>query len=128
MYIRNLLITSKQEKIQSIDSYMHGLEKLAQGCMFGAVDAKQNKEQYMKDVFINGISSAYIRQRLLENRELSLVDAYHQAWALEQVQKQSASYDSYIIATIEAISSNNYVTATTSKKPSNGLKCYFCGN
>ena len=77
---------------------------------------------------INGICSAYIRQRLLENWELSLADAYKQARALEQAQKQSASYDSYRIATIEAALSNNYIASTTSKKPSHGPKCYFCGN
>ena len=55
------MITSKQEQMQSIDSYMQGLEKLAPGYKFEAVDANQNKEQYMKDAFVKGISSAYIR-------------------------------------------------------------------
>ena len=63
---------------------MHGLGKLAQGCKFEAVDVNQNKEQYMRDAVINGISSTYIRQRLLENWELSLADAYQQARALKR--------------------------------------------
>ena len=54
------MIISKWEQIQSIDSYMQGLEKLAQGCKFEAVDA----EQYMRDAFINGISSAFIKDFL----------------------------------------------------------------
>ena len=73
IYNKHLLITSKQEQMHSIDSYMQGLEKLAQGCKFEAIDARQNKEQYMRDAFINGISSACIRQRLLENWELMRV-------------------------------------------------------
>ena len=73
--------------MQSINSYMQGLEKLAQSCKFEAVDTKQNKEQYMRDSFINSISFAYIRQRLLENRELSLVDAFQQARAHELAKK-----------------------------------------
>ena len=122
IYNRHLLITNL-----SIDFYIKGLEKLAQGCKFEAVDTKQNKEQYMKDAFINDISSAYIRQRLLENWELILA-GFQQARALEQAQKQSTSYDSYSIATTEACSSNNHVAATTSKKPLNGPKCYFSSN
>ena len=57
-----------------------------------------------------------------------MADAYQQARVLEQAQKQSSSYDSYSIATIEATLSYDYVAATTSKNPSNGSKCYFCGN
>ena len=38
IYNRHLLIASKQEQMQSIDSYMHGLEKMAQGYKFEAVD------------------------------------------------------------------------------------------
>ena len=77
----------------------------------------------MRDAFINGISSAYIRQKLLEYRKLSLADVFQQARALEQAQKQFASYDSYSLATIEANLSNKYVAVTTSKKPLNGPKC-----
>ena len=40
IYNRHLLITSKKEQMQSIDSYMQGLEKLVQGCNFEAVDTK----------------------------------------------------------------------------------------
>ena len=64
IYNKHLLITSKQKQMQSIDSYMQGLEKLAQGCKLEAVDAKQNKEQYMRDAFTNGISSVYIKDFL----------------------------------------------------------------
>ena len=80
----------------------------------------------MRDGFINGFSCAYIRQRLLENQELSLTGSYQQERTLDLAQKQSASYDSYSIATIEANLTNNYVAATTSKKHSNGPKCCFC--
>ena len=79
--------------MQSIDAYMQELGKLSKCCKFDAVTATQNKEQYMRDAFIHGIN--------LENRELSLTDAYQQARALEQAQQQSASYESYPVATIE---------------------------
>ena len=42
IYNRHLLITSKQK--QSIDSYMQGLDKSAQGCKFEVIDTKQNQE------------------------------------------------------------------------------------
>ena len=43
---------------------MQEVEKLAQGCKIEAVDAKQNKEQYMRNAFINGISSEYMKNFL----------------------------------------------------------------
>ena len=84
IYNRHLMITCKQEHMQSVDAYMQELGKLSKCCKFEAVTVTQNKEQYIRDAFIHGINSVHIRQRLLENRELSLTDAYQQAMALEQ--------------------------------------------
>ena len=127
IYNRHLLITCKQEKMQSVDAYMQELEKLVKGCQFETVTATQNKEQYMRDAFINGISSAQIRQRLLENRELKLSEAYQQARALEQAQQQSASYDSYTIPSAEHVP-NDFVAAIPKKQSTGDQKCFFCGN
>ena len=94
IYNRHKLITSKQDAGQSIDSYLQNLQSLAKDCNFVAVTAEESKNQYIRDAFINGIASASIRQRLLENSgNLSLEEASTQARALEQAQSQSASYE-----------------------------------
>ena len=54
---RHLLISSKQEQMQSIDSYMKNWHKSISLKLL----TPNNKEQYMRDAFINGISSVYIR-------------------------------------------------------------------
>ena len=56
-------MSSKQEPIQTIDSFMQSLEQISKTCNFEAVTAEQNRKQYLRDAFINGISSAHIRQR-----------------------------------------------------------------
>ena len=104
VYNRHQLITSKQNSGQSIDVYLQDLKRMAKNCDFKAVSAAENRDQYVRDAFINGINSSHIRQRLLENiGELSLDQAYTQARALEQAQSQSASYDSNSIAAIPSV-------------------------
>ena len=94
VYNRHQLLKSKQEAGQPIDIYLQNLQRIAKTCNFKAVTAEENKNQYIRDTFIKGISSSHIRQRLLENTgELPLDQAYTQARALEQAQSQSASYD-----------------------------------
>ena len=67
VYNRHQLITAKQEAGQSIDAYLQNLQRIAKSCNFSAVTAEENKNQYIRDAFINGITSTGIRQRLLEN-------------------------------------------------------------
>ena len=93
------------------------MEKLTQICKFEAVDPNQNKEQYMRDTFINGISFANIRQRLLVNQELSQADAFQQTRTLELTQKQYSSFDSYSIATIEPLPLTNRLVLPLKRNP-----------
>ena len=93
VFNRHRLISCKQEPLQSVDSFLQELERIAKTCDFKAVNAEENKQQYIRDAFINGISSPTIRQRLLESGALALKDARAQARSLEQAQKQSASYE-----------------------------------
>ena len=50
----------------------------------------------MRDAFINGLLSHHIRQRLLENAELSVDEAYKPAMSLKLAQEHSAAYFSDI--------------------------------
>ena len=81
---------SKQEPLQSIDSFMQSLEQISKTCNFEAVTAEVNRKQYVRDAFINGISSSHIRQRLLESNTLTMDEAFQQARSLEQAPTQAA--------------------------------------
>ena len=142
VYNRHKLITCKQEPSQTIDTFKQELQRLSKNCNFQQVTAEENRQQYVRDAFINGISSAHIRQRLLENiGELSLDDAFAQARALEQAQNQSAAYENSTIAALpigeepslaainrnkNSLSDNPDINKQNQSKPKE--PCYFCGN
>lgn len=141
VYTRHQLISSKQDAGQPIDLYLQNLNRIAKTCEFRAVTAEENKNQYVRDAFIKGISSPTIRQRLLENiGELTLEQAYTQARALEQAQSQSASFDNHhgVAAVPDDGQELNATGSKTknfgaknrfSKKPANKTrKCNYCGN
>ena len=56
------------------------------------VTADQNREEIVRDSFINGLSLPLIRQRLLGNSTLSLEEASTQANSLDIAQKNADSY------------------------------------
>lgn len=143
VYNRHKLITCKQEPSQTIDTFKQELQRLSKNCNFQQVTAEENRQQYVRDAFINGISSAHIRQRLLENiGELSLDDAFAQARALEQAQNQSATYENSTIAALPiseepSLAAINRNRNSSSDSPDNHNKqnqskskelCFFCGN
>ena len=86
---RHNLMTRKQKSGETICEYTRVLRILSQDCNFSAVDAITNREDYMRDAFIAGITSPVIRTRLLESSELTLKDAVEKAKALETAQKES---------------------------------------
>ena len=114
---RHQLITTKQDAGQSIDTYVQNLQRIAKTCNFTDVTAEQYRNEYVRDAFINGITSASIRQRLLENMgELSLQQACTQARALEQAQIQSAAYDSNTIAALSTENEHHEQLAPAGQK------------
>lgn len=143
VYNRHKLITFKQEPSQSIDAFKQELQRLSKHCNFQQVTAEEYRQQYVRDAFINGISSVNIRQRLLENiGELTLDDAFAQARALEQAQNQSASYENNIVAAApdqedirlaatqrkQQKTGNSNNTGHDNKSSQIKEHCYFCGN
>ena len=96
----------------------------------------------VRDAFINGITSSSIRQRLLENRELTLRDAVTQANTLELAQQNSLAYDvpdnltRHVAAVIEKdqlVSKSQLEEKEESQLASvqprkfKEKKCFFCG-
>lgn len=147
IYNRHKLMTSRQEPLQTIDSFLQSLEKISKTCNFAAATAEEYRKQYVRDAFINGISSAPIRQRLLENNTLTLDAAFQQARSLEQAQTQAASYENNVVASLTGINErshqqqlqpppppqqllphdNNHLGAANNFSKKND-KCFFCGN
>ena len=120
VYNRHKLISNKQNPDESIDTFKQGLLRIAKTCNFQAVSAEENKMQYVRDAFINGIAAPHIRQRLLENvGELTLDQAFTQARALEQAQSQSVAYESNTVAAFpeqeEHLAATGYRNGNNSK-------------
>ena len=92
MYNRHVLITHRQSDTETVDQYLQELERLSKNCNFTAVLAKEYRQEYVRDAFINGLSSPVIRQRLLESPTLTLQQAFQQARTLELARKHSADF------------------------------------
>ena len=80
VFCRHLLATHWQPTDKSVDQYLQSLKRLIEDCDFQAVTATQARDKYIRDTFINGITSNHIR--LLENKSLDLNTAYDQALTL----------------------------------------------
>ena len=92
IFARHLLATRRQQPGESLDEFLQSLRKLSKDCNLKAVSAEQYREELLRDSFINGLYSSLIRQRLLENKTLSLQTAYDQANSLDLAQKNAESY------------------------------------
>ena len=65
---------------------------LSKDCNIQAVTVKEYRKELVRDAFINGISSHVIRQKLLENSELTVERAFQIACSLETAQQHSEAY------------------------------------
>ena len=82
---RHQLATRKQKPGESLDEFLEELKKLSKNCNFFAVSAEVYRSEMIRDSFINGFSSSYIRQRLLESAKLTLQQAHDKARTLDLV-------------------------------------------
>ena len=72
---------------------MQVLKGLSKACQFKLPNtAQEYEDEYVRDSFISGLSSPSIRQRLLEEKDLTLDQAYQKARSMEIAQLQSQSY------------------------------------
>ena len=142
IFARHLLASEKQKSEENLDQFLQRLKLLSTDCDFKDVTADICRSEAIRDAFITGMNSAFIRQRLLENVSLDLQSAFDQARTLELAQKNSALYANHDrlyqnAATQPADSDHdsqvsvnalykkrNQVHARTSN-PSE--QCFFCG-
>lgn len=129
IFARHLLSSRFQKQEEGLDEFLQALVTLAHDCNFTAITAEQNKNSFIRDSFIRGLKSNHIRQRLLENKTLTLDEAIQQSRALEQAQATAESYNvpsqSFANAAIDSTSRGNEFVATSWKKTK---FCFFCGS
>ena len=89
---RHELRMCKQQASETIDQFVLRLKKLSKECDCKNVTGEQYRSELMRDAFIAGMLSVPIRQRLLENRELTFRQAYEQARAQEMAHKNAETF------------------------------------
>ena len=144
VYARHKLASRKQESSETLDSYLNELKLLSRDGNYKAVSATTYRDESIRDSFIAGLKSSYIRQRLLETKSLTLQEAFDKARALEAAQLQADNYNegqtrvtaaSY---TTTECSPSASIKSTETSPSSDPLytplavvgptrKCYFCG-
>lgn len=148
IFARHLLATRRQNQGESIDEYLQSLKALATDCNFVNVLAIIYRDESIRDAFITGLQSTFIRQRLLENKTLTLQRAIELARTLDSAHRDSEQYISRP-ATNTAMAPPSLQVASTSPAPEvavermnptidttnaelaaatrSKFKCYFCG-
>ena len=141
IYARHKLATARQNESESVDEFVLRINKLGQDCNFVAVNAQQYRDDMKRDSFISGISSRFIRERLLENQTLTFTQAYEKARALEIAKLNSEQYSSsevtagrISVCTVETDAeegsskiSEQAINSVRSDKKNRNFSCYFCG-
>ena len=75
---------------------------LSNDCNFKDLSAAECKEAAIRDAFIAGLRSSHIRQRLLEDNQLQLINVFDKARSLHEAQKNA---DCYSTGGVESIAS-----------------------
>ena len=127
VYARNFLVSRHQQPGESVTEYAQTLKALAKECTFVAVTAEEYRAELTRDAFINGLSSPFIRQRILEKDEYNLVQAVELADGLDRVQKQAVQMGRETVMTVpESDPSRNVPFASDSSLSAfTKRKCFF---
>ncbi|XP_031339629.1 uncharacterized protein LOC116168104 [Photinus pyralis] len=86
---RHILFNRKQRADENISDYVRALRLAAKDCSFETVTAQEHEEQAIRSTLISGLLSRKIKERLLENKKLTLAEALDQAIALETAEKDA---------------------------------------
>ncbi|XP_068229407.1 uncharacterized protein [Palaemon carinicauda] len=126
IFARHVLATRRQQSGESIDEFLRELHKLSKDCNFQPVTAEQYRQELVRDAFINGIASVFIRQRLLENKSLNLETAHSQARTLDLAQRSADAYASPPVPHTAALVPERQATGRVSC-PARNATCNKCG-
>ena len=87
------LNTCQQTQGESVEDFLQRLKSLNNECNFVDSTAVQIKQAAIRDAFIAGLTSGYIRQRISEVNILSLNAVFDKARALNKAKKNSYIYE-----------------------------------
>ena len=87
VFNRHILKSTKQKAGENLEDFLQRLKALGKDCEFKDVTAAQHQEEAVCDAFIAGLCSIDIQQRLLEENNLTLSQAFEKACALFTAQK-----------------------------------------
>ncbi|XP_059849450.1 uncharacterized protein LOC132407176 [Hypanus sabinus] len=147
IYARHRLATRRQRPGESSAEFFRALQTLVRTCDCKTLTAEQHAELLVRDAFVTGLRSVYVRQQLLEKADLTLHSAIETADTLEAalhnadtVQPRDsppvpwmpqtppppvpASEFANAAASRDSTSSPNPTMAAARQKP---VLCYFCG-
>ena len=130
IYARHLLATRRQQPGESGDQFLRALRALGRACNCKTVTAAQNTEDLIRDAYVTGIRSNYIRQRLLEQGGLDLQKTVALADSLEVAFRNLEAYTpdhGGASWTPQAYATPRPTNDPTAAAVSGGPKCYFCG-
>ncbi|XP_042237354.1 uncharacterized protein LOC121876351 [Homarus americanus] len=94
IFARHQLATRRQRPSETLDEFLRDLHRLSKDCTLKDVTAEEYREELVRDAFINGLSSANIRQRLLETQALTLSQAFDQTRSLDLAQRTLEAFQS----------------------------------
>ncbi|XP_059833100.1 uncharacterized protein LOC132398117 isoform X1 [Hypanus sabinus] len=147
VYARHRLATRQQRPGESCAEFLRALQTLVRPCDCKTLTAEQHAELLVRDAFVTGLRSVYMRQRLLENADLTLRSVIETANALEAALHNADAVQSRdsppvpwtpqtptlpapgseianAAASRDSTSSPTLTTAVAHQKP----VCYFCGH
>ena len=93
VFARYRLNTCRQNVGESLEDFLERLKNLSNNCNFTDLTSTQIKETAIRDAFISGLQSGYIRQRILEDNILQLNDVFDKARKLEEARKNASCYN-----------------------------------
>ena len=92
VFARYQLATRKQLPRETLEDFYQSLHMMSKHCGLRDVTAEEYWNELVRDAFINGTASHSIRQRLLENSQLTVTQAFDNARSLRTAQQHSAAY------------------------------------
>ena len=135
LYLQGLKHICNEKVGESLDVYLQKLKRLSTDCNFLEVSAKLHKDEAIRDAFISEILSNEIRQRSLEDHNLSLQNAFDKAKSPEIAQKNAEAYSGgplQLVIPLKTIAKMESKLAECSSDEEHSAaiirKCKYCGN
>ncbi|XP_078094406.1 uncharacterized protein LOC144509418 [Mustelus asterias] len=141
IHARHLLATRRRQPGETTGQYLRKLQQLARACNCKPVSTAQYTNDLIRDAFVAGIGSSYIRLPLLEQGNLDLAKTVELADTMETASRSPETYPTDHVGTswqvqpptqlYPAAPKNCAIVLSTSDLTTaaapGGPRCYFCG-